>query len=233
MQPIETAKNRGYHLLQQADAALESGLIDEQTWYQQVAAVITPAYLAADNPRAQSGHSGDETRWKQARGLITDAIDRHGSFLDMGCANGYLLESLVRWTEEQGIILSPFGVDIAPELVALARHRLPHWSDRFFVGNALYWNPPQQFDFVQFDFVRTGLEYVPRCRQNALVSRLLSQVVAPGGRLIIGVFNEEPHISAVEEQLKLWGFWVAGKSERPHSRDQRLHYKILWIEKAV
>ena len=50
-------------------------------------------------------------------------------------------------------------LDIAPELADLARRRLPKWMDRIYVGNVLYWNPPKRFDFV-----RTGLEYVPERR---------------------------------------------------------------------
>lgn len=81
-------KHRAYRLEQQMDEALEKGEIDEATWYREIASVITPAYLAAGNPRAQSGHSGDDAHWTQARGLIADAIERSGTFLDVGCAGG-------------------------------------------------------------------------------------------------------------------------------------------------
>src|ERR671937_769460 len=77
------AKQRGYELVVRADAALEAGEIDEAGGYREVAAVITPAYLAADNPRAQSGHSGDDVHWERARSLIAYAIDRDGTFLDV------------------------------------------------------------------------------------------------------------------------------------------------------
>jgi hypothetical protein len=65
---------------------------------QQEAAIFDAAYPAGDNPRAQSGFGGDEARWEIARRPITWPIDRDGTFLDIGCANGYLMESVVRWT---------------------------------------------------------------------------------------------------------------------------------------
>src|SRR6185295_14200840 len=67
--PIELAKNGAAHLLAACEAALEGGEIDEAEWYRRIAAVITPAYLAADTPWAQSGKSGDAASWERARSL--------------------------------------------------------------------------------------------------------------------------------------------------------------------
>jgi len=78
--------------------------------------------------------------------------------------------------------------------------------------------------------VRTGLDYVPSRRQRALIERLLSDIVADGGRLIIGVFNEERDDRATERQLTAWGLRVAGAYERRHP-DLRLAYRIAWIDR--
>ena len=134
-------------------------------------------YLASDDPRRQSGFGGDEERWEAARRPIVQAIDRPGSFLDVGCANGYLLESLVCWSPHP---IEPYGLDFSARLVELARSRLPQWEDRFFVGDALEWEPPHRFDFV-----RTELVYAPKERRRELVERLLERAVAPGGLLIV------------------------------------------------
>ena len=221
---IERVKDRACDLLARWDAALEAGEITEERWFQEIQAVITPAYLAGDNPRAQSGHSGDEARWAYARSLIADGIDKDGTFLDVGCASGLLMECLPRWARERGFAIEPYGLDMAPELAALARRRLPHWAERIHVGNALYWEPP-----MRFACVRTGLEYVPRHRRRDLVDRLLREVVAPGGRLIIGAFPEETEARSWEEMVAGWGFRIAGRSERPH-RDERLMYRVFWVE---
>jgi SAM-dependent methyltransferase len=229
--PIELAKDRGWLLLNRLNADLEAGEIDEATWYRQIAAVITPAYLAGDNPRAQSGRSGDDAGWTHARGLLAEAIDRDGTFLDIGCASGYLMETLARWCRARGHVIEPFGLDIAPELADLARHRLPQWADRIFVGNAIDWTPPRRFDFV-----RTGLEYVPPRRQRDLIARLLGETVAPGGRLIIGTFNEERDETRAgpseEERVSAWGFPIVGRTERPHGSEPRLVYRAFWIDRA-
>jgi SAM-dependent methyltransferase len=221
--PIELAKNGASHLLAECEAALEAGEIDEAEWHRRIAAVITPAYLAADTPWNQSGRSGDAASWERARSLIAEAA-RPGRFLDVGCASGYLMECMVRWCGAAGLACEPYGLDIAPELAELARRRLPHWRDRIFVGNALDWQPPHRFELV-----RTGLEYVPRRRQRDLVERLLADVVADGGRLIIGVFNEERDDHAMARQLAAWGYTV-GAHERLHT-DPRLAYRIVWIDR--
>ena len=226
---IEAARNRAYYLLKRIDEALERGEIDEEGWYQGVAAVITPAYLTADNPRGQSGHSGDEAHWEHARSLICDALNKSGTFLDVGCASGYLMECIQKWATERGWRLRPHGLDISPELASLARKRLPQWADQVYIGNAIEWKPQNRFDFV-----RAGLEYVPKRRQRDLVAHLLSHVVAPDGRLIIGTYNEERDElqtePTVEETVASWGFSVAGRSERPHYQDERLFYRVIWID---
>jgi SAM-dependent methyltransferase len=140
-------------------------------------AIFDAAYPAGDNPRAQSGFGGDEARWEAGRRPIAKAIDQDGTFLDVGCANGYLLDCLVGWTPHH---IEPYGLDIAPSVAALARKRLPQWADRIYVGNALTWQPP-----MRFDFVRTELAYVPEERHKEFMARLLEDVVAPGGRLIV------------------------------------------------
>jgi SAM-dependent methyltransferase len=158
-------------------AAHSRGAIDDGQWFRGLAEIFEAAYLDGDNPRAQSGFGGDEARWEAGRRPITKAIDRDGTFLDVGCASGYLMESIVRWSTHR---IEPYGLELAPAIANLARSRLRQWADRIFVGNALTWEPPRRFDFV-----RTELVYVPESRQQDLLARLLGDVVAPGGRLIV------------------------------------------------
>jgi SAM-dependent methyltransferase len=205
---------------------------DDADWYRESCARLTSAYLSGDNPRAQSGHSGDQKHWTQARSLIADAIDHNGAFLDIGCANGFLLECLVGWVTAKGHCIEPYGLDFSAELVELARQRLPQWQDRLFIGNAIDWDPPRRYDFV-----RTHLEYVPQKKQMSLIRRLLGHVVVPGGRLIIGTFNEarsrgqDPTRGPSTEQLiTSWGFKISGRTERPHFREPNLAYRVLWID---
>ncbi len=163
-----------------ADAAAEAhsrGEISDDQWFSSMAAIFEAAYPAGGNPRAESGFGGDETRWEIGRRPIVEAIDRDGTFLDVGCANGYLMESVVRWAPYH---VEPYGLELAPAVAELARCQRPSWADRIFVGNALTWEPP-----MRFDFVHTELVYVPEARQGALLRRVLGELVAPGGRVIV------------------------------------------------
>jgi hypothetical protein len=123
-------------------------------------------------------------------------------------------------------------VDFSAELLELARKRLPQYTDRLFLGNAIDWEPPRRYAFV-----RTGLEYVPQKRQADLIQRLLGHVVIPVGRLIIGTFNETKARDggssgdrSTEDLIKAWGFKISGRTERPHFRDPRLVYRVVWID---
>lgn len=224
---LEALKERGWRQVAAIDAALESGEIDEAGWYRAVGDLLVPAYLASASPRGQSGHSGDARRWEAARRLVLDAVDRDGAFLDVGCANGHLMECLEAWAAEDGIALETWGLDISPELAALARTRLPDRAHRILVGNAVDWEPSRRFDYV-----RTGLDYVPAFRRRDLVQRLLDVAVAPGGRLIIGVFNEETDDAAKQREVESWGFAVAGSTERAHPDTARLVRRAFWIDDA-
>lgn len=218
--PYASLKDLGWREVAEIDARRERGQIDDAGWHAEMARLTVPAYLAAETPWQASGKSGSAGDWEYARSHIVHAIDRGGSFLDMGCANGYLLESLPRWTRHD---LDRYGLDIAPELVDLARRRLPELADRLWVGNALLWDPPHRFTYV-----RTGLEYVPRHRRRELVDRLLGWC----DRLIIGVFNEESHARPTEELLRSWGHRVAGRSERTNRKKPGMDYRVSWIDAA-
>jgi SAM-dependent methyltransferase len=206
------------------DDALARGEIDEEGWHEAVVAIVVPGYLAAETPWGQSGKSGDEATWEQARRPVAHAIDRDGCFLDVGCASGFLMESVQRWTAERGLAVEPYGLEIAPELAELARRRLPHWADRIFVGNARRWSLPRRFDFV-----RTGLDYAPPGRRRELVEHLLEHVVAPHGRLIVGVYSQDRDARPTDELVASWGFEIGGRIEAAH-RDPSAAYRLFWID---
>jgi SAM-dependent methyltransferase len=166
------------------------------------------AYLKEVDPIRQSGFSGGPQRWRTEREPILEPIRQSGDLLDLGCANGYLLESLVAWAEERGIRLTPFGVDQSPGLIELARQRLPQYADHFYVANTWEWQPPRRYRYVY-----SVHDCVPEQFLQAYVARLLRDVVAPGGLLILGAYGSrtrgvEP--LALRERLISFGLVAAG-----------------------
>ena len=59
----ERTDGRGWHLIEPIEAAYERGEIDAAEWHRRIGAIIGPAYLAATNPRGQSGTPAE---WEQA-----------------------------------------------------------------------------------------------------------------------------------------------------------------------
>ena len=220
---LEAAKERAWREVAAIDAAHREGVLDDEGWHTAMAAIVVPAYLAAETAEGGSGHSGSRDEWEYSRGIVAEAIPASAAtFLDVGCANGLLMESVHRWTS-----VEPHGLEIAPELAELARRRYPQWASRIHLGNAIRWEPPQHFDVV-----RTSLEYVPPPRRKELLERLLAHVVAPRGRLVIGKFNEETDRRPVESLVRSWGFHISGSAERPHPSEPRLVYRLIWIDSS-
>jgi SAM-dependent methyltransferase len=183
-------------------------LTEEETrFFDREQALHEEKYLAGTNPRAQSGFGRGERDWERYRRIVTAPIDKDGTFLDVGCANGLLMESVVKWAVDDGHVIEPYGVDISPKLADLARSRLPHWKERIFVGNALTWSPP-----IRFDFVRTEMVYVPRHLRRRYAKRLLHEVVEPRGCLIVCSYgSSRPEGSRAEplvDELRDWGLRV-------------------------
>ena len=156
-----------------------------EEWFLLVKKTLEDAYLRREEPWRQSGMSGPLERWVSLRKPVADCVDRSGSFLDIGCANGYLLECCIEWTAERHINIEPYGVDFSEKLVELAMHRLPQYKDNFFIGNAFTWLPPRRFDFV-----RTELVYVPAEHEKQYVGFILENYLNPGGRLLVANYGE-------------------------------------------
>jgi 2-polyprenyl-3-methyl-5-hydroxy-6-metoxy-1,4-benzoquinol methylase len=190
--------------------------------YFEVARSAMAEYYLADpsNPYQQSGRSSGAERWEETRRCFVQALHRNGDFMDVGCANGLLLETLIAWAAEAGYVLRPHGVDFIPELVELARKRLPDHQNSFTIANAFDWIPPRQYDFV-----RTNLEYVPLTDWTEFVRRQYA-AVAPSGRLIVCHYRnvDEPYIDP-GVTVERAGFTVGGRIEAPGVAS-------VWIERT-
>jgi len=148
--------------------------------------ILELSYLSVEDPIRQSGFGGESKRWRAEREPILNAIQSDGDLLDIGCANGYLLECLMLWGWERGVNIIPYGLDMGSGLIDLARKRLHECKDNFYVGNGWNWVPPHKFRFVYSLY-----DCVPEDYLEEYIYRLLERIVAPGGRLILGAYGSK------------------------------------------
>jgi SAM-dependent methyltransferase len=177
-----------------------------QDWFNEIRSLLENGYLPAETPWKQSGKSGLFEEWVRLRIPISECIETPGTFLDIGCANGFLLECLLDWTMRKGVRLEPYGVDYSEKLVDLAKERLKGFADNIFVGNAWDWEPP-----MRFDYVNTALEYVPMNLAEPYISRLLNDFLVEGGKLLVAQYRsrrEDLSRDWVDDHLSRMGFSV-------------------------
>lgn len=177
-------------------------------WYAEYRELIENAYLAAETPWQQSGKSGNFEEWTRLRIPICECVERPGTFLDVGCANGFLLECLLSWTKLKGVEITPYGLDMSAQLVELAKERLPQFRENLFVGNALDWHPP-----MCFDYVRISIEYVPLNMHHDYLHRLLKEFVSEDGMLLVAQYRstrDDLTQDWIDDYLREMGFNVTG-----------------------
>ncbi len=173
--------------------------------------ILESAYLRHRDPIKQSGFGGGTDRWRIERSPLLDAIDGDGEFLDLGCANGYLLKSVVDWARERGIELTPYGVDLNPRLLHEAMRRFRDQADNFWVANAWGWLPPRRFRWVYAIWDLVPIEYLPQLARD-----LLEHAVAGNGALIFGAYgskSEDRPSVAIADVLRASGLPVSGVSQ--------------------
>lgn len=154
--------------------------VDDDSWIRDSVHLLEEHYLREETVTGQSGKSGDLASWEAARRVVVDAIHRDGTLLDLGCANGLLMESVHRWAAEAGYAIEPHGLELSERLAGVAGRRLPQWQDRVYIGNALTWVPPRRFDFVH-----TMPDLVPPSRCREWLTRIREEFLDVGGRLIV------------------------------------------------
>jgi hypothetical protein len=146
---------------------------------------LEDAYVqAGDGPRGSGSEHEGVGDWRAKRQHLTIPMDRDGTWLDVGCANGFLMATLPSWCAERGVTIDPYGLELLPKLADAARCMRPALAERIWTGSVMQWSPPRRFMYV------TALEdQVPPSRLGDLVDRLLGGFVEPDGRLIISAYT--------------------------------------------
>jgi SAM-dependent methyltransferase len=172
------------------------------------------AYLGTDDERAQSGFNGSAERWEAARRGIVEGIDRPGTFLDVGCANGLLMESVAAWSSQA---VEVYGIDFALGLVELAQARCG--AERVWLADAVDWHPPFRFDFahIRLEYFEPGMT---RFARRTIVSS-------------DGSFRRPDSAKAepVAERLRELGLEPAGEWCH-HDHEHLVELAVAWVDKG-
>lgn len=205
-------------------------------YYERVRALLEDSYVAADESGdvfGGSGSSGDMVTWERKRRVIARAFDRAGTWLDVGCANGLLMETLAAWVAEDGHRIEPYGLDLSDRIADRARKRLPHWAARIWSGNVMTFVPP-----IRFDYVTALADAVPIESRAALLTCLSRLYLKPGGRLILSCYRPGAFVlggPAVEaesaaEVLRAGGFEPIGEAEVRDPVTGAAKVRVAWID---
>lgn len=181
-------------------------LKEEKKWFDSLKDELEESYIRHNEPWKQSGFLISKDAWVKCRKPIADCIEESGTFLDIGCANGYLLECILKWIGEKGIKIIPYGLDLSRRLIDLAKKRLPQYKANLYIGNGWNWASP-----IQFDYVRTEAVYVPECLQKSYIERIINLYLKERGKLLVAEYRsrkDDPKKPWVDKTLKDWGFKV-------------------------
>jgi SAM-dependent methyltransferase len=143
--------------------------------------------------------------WTQNRKPICGAIEKSGTLLDIGCANGFLLACLQLWSAHQ---ITPYGVDIDAGSLAMARELLPEYASHFAqlslgeLPTRASLGIPTRFDYVYWN-VWDGLDFNEPLYQTYAENAF--SAARDGGRLILGFYDTDHEF--VKRQLE----WLVKK----------------------
>lgn len=120
---------------------------------------------------------------------VIDDLPIGGDVLELACGTG-------RWTPLLAArARSVTAVDVAAEVLAMARTRAPFPHVRFVQADLFAWQPPRRYDTVFFAF---WLSHVPPARLPAFWNTVAS-MLTPGGRAVF--IDDGPAAAASEEVI--------------------------------
>ena len=207
----------------------------DDEYYERIRALLEDYYVSADERGdvfGGSGSTGDMTSWEAKRRVIASAFDRAGIWLDVGCANGLLMETLAAWVAENGHRIEPYGLELSNRIAERARKRLPHWATRIWTGNVMTFEPP-----IRFDYVTALTDVVPIQSRGALLRRIARLYLKPGGRLILSCYRPgafllgKPALEAesAAEILRAEGFEPVGEAEVRDPVTGAPKVRVAWV----
>ena len=209
--------------------------MSETDYYQHTLELLEDSYVAADERgdlAGGSGSGGGLARWQRKRKVIVAAFDHDGTWLDVGCANGLLMQTLCGWAAERNVRVEPYGLELSQRVAQRARQRLPRWAGRIWPGNVMTWMPPMRFDYV------TLLpEFVPVELRGAMLVRVRDQFLKPTGRLSVSCYRpgaapgqHDRGAPSAPQLLCELGFAADGFAE-VQDEDGTLWTSVAWLDR--
>lgn len=169
--------------------------------------------------------SGTFEAWERRKAFISGAIHKGGTFLDIGCGNGFLLRCLQEWSEHK---VTSYGIDINAEFIRKAKELFPNQQDNFAVLDAADITGVSKFLPDTYDFVFFSSDWSSKLPDGKDLERIsdLTRYVNPGGRLIIGFYGQDKNnnLEAIKE-LRTHGIEFSGTLENPQGTNL-----IAWVE---
>lgn len=154
-------------------------------------------------------YQGSLSDWIRNRRFIRSVIHKDGTILDIGCANGFFLLSLMLWSEYK---LSPFGIDIAEGKVSMAKRIFGKYPKRFEVFDGVSdidslpsESFPDSFDFVYWN-VFDSFAFGDPGGYGCAFLRKLFRKVSPGGRFILAFYDAEEDATEAIRNLAAIGY---------------------------
>ncbi len=141
----------------------------------------------------QSKCTGTPEMWQNTRRFISNQFESSGTILDIGCANGFLLKCLQRWSN---VPIIPFGIESDTSVYG-AKYLFPIEYDAGHFekielevwlndnDNALK-DFPNRFTYIYWNVWSNGFEFD---NEGCEIFVKLIERVAIGGKLILGFYD--------------------------------------------
>tara|TARA_Y100000031_G_C8093411_1_gene325253 strand:- start:145 stop:783 length:639 start_codon:yes stop_codon:yes gene_type:complete len=183
-----------------------------------------------------AGPDDDFEQWTRMRFFVSKAINRKGSILDIGCANGFLLRCLQEWSDYK---LEMYGIDRNRDLINQARKLFPEQTDNF-ISKDLFdlsknnekltqYGIPARYDFIYWN-VWGNLKFESENDINTV--RYLLGIVSNGGRLILGFSDSYRNKKEIIRKLKNMDFEFSRFLEnRYNALGGDILEVIIWINR--
>jgi SAM-dependent methyltransferase len=129
--------------------------------------------------------------WERGRKFIADQIDKAGSILDIGSANGFLLICLETWSGKK---LDMYGIDTNGELIIQGKRLFPELEKNLKIAGLESFRWLEEFDLPsQYDFIFWNVwdNFIFDEYKLKTLKELIDLRLKENGKLILGFYHKD------------------------------------------